>query len=54
MANHNEQLDKISLRYVIVTPLQRKEIKRQRTRKLRALRKEVYKPISTKYKGYVA
>lgn len=54
MANAQEQLDKVSLQYCKITPAQRKEIKKQRKRRLRALRKNINNPMHNKYKGFAA
>ena len=52
MANCQEQLDRISLMYVKITPAQRKEIKLQRKRVLRRLRKNIELSMHNKYKGW--
>jgi len=44
MAYTMEQLDKVSLQYVIITKAQRKYIKKQRSRKLRRASKNINNP----------
>lgn len=54
MALSGEQLDKVSLKYVVITPAQKKEMKRQHKRKKRRQRKnvEIDNPQYNRYNGW--